>query len=469
MTSTGSLSSRARTLLERVRNEIARGFRWLIADVPDMAYTEDLVAARYYGAGRAPKLLLVGMILFLFLGFIWTSIATVEEVTRGEGRVIPSTKTQIVQSLEGGIVKEILVRTGAVVEKGDLLLRIDDTGFASTLGELKARRSSLQAQIARLEAEAAGSDRIDFGDNLNQTAAAAVASELALFNIRRRDLDGQKAVLLERKVQREQELAQLQGRVERLKGSLGLAKQELALNAPLVTKGIVPRADYLRLQREVNDIQSELDSNVNQLVAAEAAVRESLKLLEDADLTFQREAQAELTTRQSELAVIEESLRAAQDRVARTDIRSPVKGIVNAMRVATLGGVVQPGADLIEITPLDDALLVEARIRPADIAFISPGQRAMVKLTAYDFTIYGGLEGVVEQIGADAIVDAQSRESYYTITVRTTQPAAGGGLSGLPIIPGMVASVDIITGEKSILAYLMKPITRARHEALRER
>ena len=462
--------------LDRLRRRTAHwaegaieAIKGYFAEDPEAPFADDVVAARHYGAGRAPRVTLAVLVGIVVIGIGWAAIATVEEVTRGEGRVIPTSKPQVVQSLEGGIVKEILVRVGSVVHKDQPLLRIDDTGFASSLGEVEAKQYALRAQIARLEAEVKNASTITFPEDLIAVAPAAVKSEQALFEIGQKNRANQLGVLEERKTQREQELSELRDTESRAKQSLDLAQQELNLNAPLARQGIVPRADYLRLQREVNELKGELENAQTRIPAAEAAVRESLKLLDDAGLTFQREAQTALTERQSELAVIQETLRAATDRVSRTEIRSPADGIVNTMNITTIGGVVRPGEDILEITPMDDTLLVEARVKPSDIAFIGPGQRAVVKLTAYDFSIYGSLEGTVERIGADALVDPKTGESYYTITVRTQESALKRGDEVLPIIPGMVATVDVITGKKSVLAYLFKPIIKARDEALRER
>lgn len=436
---------------------------------PDSEYTDDLVAARQYGPGRTPKILLVVICSLIVLGLLWSAIATVEQVTRGEGHVIPSSKIQVVQSLEGGLVKELIVRPGQVVKAGQPLLRIDDTGFASSLGELSAKQTTLTTQIARLEAELRSDETVTFSPDLTAKSPAAVQSEKDLFDARKKNLESQVNVLQERQLQKEQELAELKAKAERSQESLRLAQQELNLNEPLARQGIVPRADFLRLQREVNDLKGELDSAQREIPRAEASLREATQLKQDASLTFQKDTQAELNQRRSELAVIQETLRAAQDRVSRTEIRSPVDGVVNTLHVNTIGGVVRPGDDLVEIVPMDDTLLIEARVKPKDIAFIGPGQRAIVKLTAYDFGVYGSLEGKVERIGADAIVDQKSGESYYTITVRTEESALKSGSKVLPIIPGMIATVDIVTGERSILAYLLKPLQVARDEALRER
>lgn len=445
-------------------------FAFLFSDAPDAQYADDLVAARHYGAGRLPRLLLAVLVLLMLSAAGWAAVATVEEVTRGEGRVIPSSKIQTVQSLEGGIVKEILVRQGSRVARDQVLLRIDDTGLAASMGEIAARRHALRAQIARLTAEAQGAADPIFTADLSAAAPGVVAAEREAFALRRQQRDAQVQILAERRAQKQLELAELTTGAARIRSSLGLAQQELNLNAPLARQGVVPRADFLRLQREVNDLKGELEAAEQQIPRAAAALREAEQLEKEAVLKERGEAQAALATAESELAVIEETLRGAADRVARTEIRSPVEGIVNTVNVTTIGGVVQPGAPLVEIVPLDDALLVEARIRPADIAFIGPGQRAVVKLTAYDFAIYGGLEGEVERIGADALVDPKTGESYYTITVRTRQSAlTGPGGAPLPIIPGMVASVDIITGEKTVLGYLLKPIIKTQQEALKER
>ncbi len=437
----------------------------------DLDFARDAEAALHAAPPRtAGRFLMVCATLFATL-LVWAYWAQIDEVARGAGRVIPSSKRQIVQSLEGGIVKAILVHEGDRVEKGKTLILMDKTGFASDLGEIEAKELALQGAVARLNTEASNPDATEaqFPEELRRKAPSVVQSEEALFAIRRSNLMNQLSVLNDRFIQKQQELAELRESRKRYQESLKIAQQEHSLKAPLAKRGIVPKTDLLKLEREIVDYKGQIATADQSIPRIEASIREAEGLVKDQKLTFRQTAQSELTSKLADLEIVRQSMTAATDRVIRTDIRSPVDGFINKLHVTTLGGVVRPGEPLVEITPFEDTLMVETRIRPSDIAFISPDQKALVKLTAYDFTIYGGLEGKVEVISSDSIVDEVNKETYYTVTVKTTESVLRKGKKSLPIIPGMVATVDIITGKKSILDYLLKPILKARNEALRER
>ncbi len=435
----------------------------------DFDYATEVQAALHQGPRTRSHVFLFTIIALFAAGLFWADRAMVDEVTRGEGRVIPSRQMQVVQTLESGIVEAILVREGDIVEAGQILLRIDDTGFASTAGELRAQRRGLVAQIARLQAEVAGSGDIAFPEDLVDQVPTIAAGELSLFVTRRDELESQLSILRQQVEQRQRELEELQVTEEQYASSLALARQELAIYEPLLVSGVVSEVEVPRLRREVNDLQGQLEAVRRSVPRAESAIREATERIGDAALAFRAQTLLELNQRNSELSVIDQTLRAADVRVVRTDIRSPVHGIVNSMSVTTVGGVVQAGRNLVEIVPLDDSLLVEARIRPSDVAFLRPGQTATVKITAYDFSVYGGLQGLVERISPDTMTDQDSGETFYEIVVRTEENHLGTPERPLPIMPGMVASVDILTGEKSILDYLLKPLTKARETALRER
>jgi adhesin transport system membrane fusion protein len=246
-------------------------------------------------------------------------------------------------------------------------------------------------------------------------------------------------------------------------------RQEIGINAPLVRSGVVARTELLRLQREANDLEGEIEASRLALPRAEAALREATERIEEKYLTFRTEAQTALSEARLELDSIEERLSAAEDRVQRTEIRSPVRGLIKTIHLQTIGGVIRPGMDIMEIVPVDDSLLVEARIRPADIGFLRPGLDATIKFTAYDFSIYGGLKGNLESISADSIVDEKTNEAYYLVTLRTDSNSLVHQGTELPLMPGMVASVDILTGKRSILDYLLKPILKTQSLALTER
>jgi membrane fusion protein, adhesin transport system len=436
----------------------------------DLDYAGEYQAALKERPSGTIGVLLLAIVCLLIIGLGWASWAKLDEVSRGDGRVVPSGRNQVVQSLEGGIVKEILVKAGQEIRKGEILLRIDDTEFSANLGELAAKRLTLLAQIQRLEKETAGGkEPLEFPRELSARAAQTISSEHALYTARQQSLAVQLRILDERVEQRERELAELRSNEQRLRESHRLAKEEMSLKAPLAQKGIVPRTDILKLEREIADLDGQLRTSRETVPRLEAAIREAEEQRSEQELSFRQEAQGQLSVKLSELAIVEESIRAATDRVVRTEVRAPVDGIVNSLNVNTVGEVIKAGVTLLDIVPKEDTLLIEAKIKPSDIAFVHIGQPALVKITAYDFSIYGGLEGKVDQISADSSLDEASKQIFYTVKVKTDSNRLGGDKYNLTIIPGMVASVDIITGRKSVLEFLLKPFNKARYEALRER
>ena len=412
-------------------------------------------------------LLLFAIAAFFGVFFAWASWAELDEVTRGEGKVIPSRQVQVVQNLEGGIVAELLVREGAIVERGEVLVRIDDVRAASELRESRQRYLALLGALGRLRAEVEETE-IALAPEVLAEAPEVARNERALYRARRDALQSELEVLRSQATQREQELAQLATRIGQLERSHALAVEELEITEPLAASRVVSKVQLLRLQREVSDLAGELEATRLALPRVETALGEARRRIEERQLSFRAEAQRELNAVQAEAAALHEVIAAETDKVSRTEVRSPVRGTVKQLFVNTVGGVIQPGADLIEIVPLEDNLLVEAKVRPADIAFLHPGQAATVKVTAYDFSIYGGLDAVVEDISADTITDDKG-ESFYRVRVRTHDNALHKADEPLPIIPGMTTQVDILTGEKTVLDYLLKPILRARERALRER
>ena len=412
---------------------------------------------------------IVGFLIVVFLA--WAGLTTLEEVTRGDGRIIPSSKMQVIQSAEPGVVREILVREGQRVEKGDILARLDSTLTSSGLGELTSRAFALEATTARLRIE------YERGFDAAYVCPAEVAKavpnvcadEQSLRTARRLTLQSQLRVLTERIEAKKRELSSAQASLESTGRSLMLARDEMALISPLAKSQVVAATDLLRTRRDVSELEGRQSNDQDALARIHAELREADLQLEGQSIHFRQEALAELTQKQAELAVVRESMRAAADRVNNTDIRSPVGGIVNSLYVNTVGGFVNAGTRVMDIVPIEDQLLVEAKVRPQDIAFIHPRQRATVKVTAYDFSVYGGLEGSVEQVSASSVYDEASKETFYTVLVKTEKSTlAHNGIEN-PILPGMITTVDILTGEKSVLNYLLKPINKARAEALRER
>jgi adhesin transport system membrane fusion protein len=424
-------------------------------------------AAELHAPRGFAHLLLFVIAAFFVIFFAWASWAELDEVTRGEGKVIPSSQVQVVQNLEGGIVAEIPVREGAIVEPGEVLVRIDDVRAASELRESRQRYLALQGALSRLRAEV-DDVPVAFAPEIMTEAPGVAQSEGALYRARKEALQSELEILRSQAAQREQELTELATRLGQLERSHALALEELEITEPLAASRVVSRVQLLRLEREVNDLAGELEATRLAVPRVEAALREATRRIDERQLSFRAEAQRELTAVQAEAAALQEVITAEADMLSRTEVRSPVRGTVKQLFVNTVGGVIQPGADLVEIVPLEDNLLVEAKVRPADIAFLRPGQPAVVKVTAYDFAIYGGLDAVVEDISADTITDERG-ESFYRVRVRTHESALHEAGEPLPIIPGMTTQVDILTGEKTVLDYLLKPILRAKERALRER
>ncbi|KHN49969.1 HlyD family type I secretion periplasmic adaptor subunit [Pectobacterium fontis] len=403
---------------------------------------------------------------FLFF-ILWAGLANIDEVTRGDGKAIPSSRLQKIQNLEGGIVTEVFIREGQVVNAGDPLLRLDDTRFASNVGETEADRLALLSRIERLNAEINDRELV-LSEEITTQAPKIAAGEKDLYNSRRQQLHNEISGLEEQLIQRRQELLDFSAKETQFRNSLGLLQQEIKMSEPLIAEGAISKVEVLRLRRAEVETRGQLDSIKLSIPRAESAIKESENKIEETRSRYKSEALSQLSEAQTNLNKIEATGKALEDRVNRTLVVSPVRGIVQQLLVNTIGGVIQPGSDLVEIVPLDDNLLVEAKIRPQDIAFLHPGQDAIIKLTAYDYTIYGGLKGRLEQISPDTVTDKEGN-SFYIIRLRTDKNYLGSADKPLLIIPGMIASVDIITGKKTILSYLLKPIIRARAEALRER
>ncbi len=403
----------------------------------------------------------------LISALVWAKFAVLEEVTMGEGKAIPSSKIQIIQNLEGGIVAEILVREGQLVDKGDVLLRLDDTRFLSSRGESDADRMALTARLVRLEAEAEGKALL-MPDEISSAYPQLAADETALFNSRQDHLHSEQRTLSAQLRQKTQELAEFTSKQQQYRSSLSLIQQELNMSIPLVSSGAISQVEILRLRRSAVEMRGEMDATTLAIPRAQAGISEIKSKMEESEFAFRADAFNELNQTRPELQKITATSVAIEDRVSRTTVQSPVHGIIKQLKVNTIGGVVQPGSDLLEIVPLENNLLIEAKVRPQDVAFLRPGQKAMVKFSAYDYTIYGGLKAQLELISADTITDDKGN-SFYLIQVRTDKNHLGSTEHPLLIIPGMIATVDIITGEKSVLDYLLKPVLKARSEALRER
>lgn len=419
------------------------------------------------GIAWRDHVLLYTLASLVFIFILWASFAKVEEVTRGEARVIPSSEVQVIQTLEGGIIDEFLVREGDTVEKDQIILRLRDVQARSDYSSNMQKYLGLLATVTRLQAEADGKSPV-FSDEMKKGAPESVEAEQAAFAANRRQYDNQMSVLKQQLSQKEQEVQELSRRISDVSGLIQIAQDERNMVAPAVERGAAPRMQLLQLDRQIAERQAELNGLRLALPRSRSAVQEVSARIKEQESSFRAEAQRQLSDRTTELNALKETLSAFADRSDRMEIRSPMRGTVKAMRIKTVGGVAKPGEPIMEIVPLEDTMVVEARVSPADIAFIYPGQRAVVRLTAYDFSIYGALEGEVADISADTLTNDKG-ESFYRVRVITKESSLKKGGKELKVIPGMVATVDIITGEKTIMRYLLKPFVRAAGTALRER
>ncbi|MGC3872099.1 HlyD family type I secretion periplasmic adaptor subunit [Halomonas sp. GXIMD04776] len=408
---------------------------------------------------------LLYLVVIALAGLIaWAALAEVDEVTKGTGRVIPSSKLKVIQSFDGGVVEELAVEEGQMVEKGQLLMRIDPTRFVSSFREGIAKSLALQAKAERLRALSNDQPFVPTPELLEQAPTLA-AQERRLYETSLQALQEAQSIAREQLNQRREELKEAEARFNQASRALNLASRELSLTRPLLKSGAVSEVEVLRLEREVSNARGERNQASAQVARLKAAIEEAQGKVREVTLEMQNKWRAELSETLGQLAALDESNVGLENKVSMAEIRSPVAGTVQRLNVTTLGGVVQPGQDVVEIVPSDDQLLVEARIAPQDIAFLRPGQPAFVKFTAYDFAIYGGMQATLEHISADTITDDEGN-TFYLVRVRTEDTALGEDLT---IIPGMTAQVDIRTGKRTILDYLLKPILRIKGNALTER
>ena len=410
------------------------------------------------------KVLLNTIGIAFAIALMWAAVSQIDEVTRGEGKVIPSRQLQVLQSLDGGVVSEILVREGDIVESEQILLRIDQTRFTSSVRESRVQYIALLAKAARLRALTEGVPFV-IPPDIAKEDPQTVEEEQRLYESRRIELETTTSIAKQQLTQRQQELVEVRAKHEQAARAYELSAKELSVTKPLIASGAVSEVELLRLERDVGRFRGERDMAAAQISRIQASINEANHKLEEVSLAFRNEAGKELAETMSKLNSISEGSVGLTDKVNRAVLRSPVRGTVKRLLINTVGGVVQPGKDVVEVVPLEDNLLLEARVQPRDIAFLRPGQKAVVKFTAYDFSIYGGLDGKLEHIGADSVVDEKGN-AFYTVRVRTNKTTIG---NNLPVIPGMVAEVDIITGEKSVLSYLLKPVLRAKARAFSER
>ena len=435
---------------------------------PDEEFINDPSSVGRLGTSRTHWMLILLILAGIGVFLAWAYLFEIEEVTRGEGRVVPAQQVQTVQSLDAGLVSSIDVHEGDIVEEGQTLMTIDDTAATAQLGELREREAGLLAEEIRLRAEVAFDRTPEFPDALEKRAPQAVLAELDVLNSRFDQYDNEIGVLQNKLIQKRAQLDELLARRAKLQAVIAPLEEEVALTRVLAANRAVPKIELLRLESRLAELQGDLAVGRAQEPTLKAAIAEAESELNVAKSAYIVSARQRLATLGVELAVVREGIRAATDKVTRTALRAPIRGTVNVVSVSTLGQVVEPGRPLVEIVPLDDSLLIEVEIAPQDVAFIQPGEKASVKISAYDYLLYGALQGQVDRIGADTVETAEGRD-FFRVTIKTETTALEHAGQQYPVSPGMRATVDIQTGRRSVLSYLMAPVLRLQSEALRER
>lgn len=433
----------------------------------DTDFMSELDAATRMRPSNAALLLFFSILALMICIFIWISLTKVEEITRGQGQVVPTQDIQVVQSLEGGVLQELLVAEGQQVEKGQTLLRISDVQFSSQERGTQARSLSLRAKKARLEAEARGG-AFALPEDIIQKASLIAKNERSLYESRQKELQNTYAILDDRIAKASAELAGVKAEINQYYNSRKLLNDELKITREMVRQRAAPKIEEIRLNREINDLSGQINANAQRKKALEAELAVANKERTSQLDKFQSQALGELNQVETEISALKENLKSIGDRVDRAELRAPVDGVVNRIAIKTIGGVIEPAMQLVEIVPLDDELKIIAKIQPDEIAFIRPGQPAKVKITAYDPQKYGSLDGALSRIGASSVTDAEGNVAFE-VEVITDKNYMGDAKTPLPITPGMVADVEVITGKRTILEYLLKPVLRARSRAFTER
>ena len=433
----------------------------------DYEFMNSLSAAVAENTPKKMRWVLYFWLTAVSLFLIWASFTQIDEITRGAGEVVPSGENQMIQNLEGGIVKDILVKVGDSVEKDQPLMKIDNRKSEAQRDSTDIKGLELRAKMIRLEAEAEGKQfEVDYV--FEKSAPQLIHNERSLYLSRQRQIGAKIRGLEDKKIQKEQELEEVKQRMVHLKRSAALINEEVGMMRPMVKQGVKSKITFMKLQREQNKIQEDLSSAKNSIPRIEAGISEILNNIEEAKGDFKNQAKKELNEVTAEAMRIKESSKALGDQIERTLVRSPIKGVIQKLYMHTIGGVIKPGEDLVEIVPTDDVLWLEVKIKPSDIAFVYPGQKTVVKFSAYDFAIYGSLEGEIVHIGADTTKD-KKENSFYTIHIKTDKNYLGTESKPLKIIPGMTVNVDILTGKKSVMDYILKPILRAKQYTFTER
>lgn len=439
-----------------------------IKDETDFKYMDSLSAAMLIKNKLGTKIMLWVSFFLIISLFVWAYFSEIDALTRGQGKVIPTHQIQVIQNLEGGIVSEILVEDGQNVKKGDILIRIDDTGFISNYTESSLKFNELEAKALRLKAESTGESFI-ISDEIRKKSPTLIEHEESLYKTNLEQLENNINIYKHRLAQKQNERDEAVAKLKQLKTNYQLISKEVALTEPLVEKKLVSEVEFLQLKRTQSTLKGEMEAIQLSLPRLLSIQEEQQNNIKEVELKFRNTAKEVFNETRAEMSRISETNVAKKDRVNRTLVRSPVDGTIKQLLINTVGGVVKPGMDIVEIVPMRDKLLVEAKVRPSDIAFLYPGQKAIVKFSAYDFAVYGSLEGVLTHISADTIVDEVDKQSYYLVKIKTNKSYLGSEKNKLNVMVGMTADVDIVTGKKTILSYILKPIFRATQNVWSER
>lgn len=433
----------------------------------DYEFMHSLSSAVLISTPRKIRMIMYFWVVAIAMFVAWAYFAQIDEIARGDGDIVPSGENQMIQNLEGGIIEEILVKEGQVVEKDQLLIKIDNQKSQSSFSTNAIKADALDAKIVRLTAEASG-QKFNVSKDMMQRIPQFIENEKSLYDTNQQQLNSKLNALKEQLIQKKQELSEAKSSRNSMKESLKFINAEVRMTKPMVAKGVRSRIDYLKLQREANEVEEKYNSARLAIPRLNSGIKEVQSTIEETMFIYKSDAKLKLNEAVSELRGYRANSTALHDQVKRTLVRAPMKGIIQKLFIHTRGGVIQPGADILEIVPTDSTLLVEVKIKPSDIAFIYFGQKAIVKFSAYDFAIYGGLEGEVVLISADTITD-QKENVFYTVRIKTNKNYLERQGKKLRIIPGMTVSVDIITGRKSVLDYILKPILKTKQYTFTER
>lgn len=433
----------------------------------DYEFMQSLSAAMLEITPKRIRLVLFFWLIAVFSFILWAYFAQIDEIVRGDGEVIPMGQNQLIQNLEGGIVEEILVSEGEHVEKDQVLVKITNQKSVSSYSSNEFKAKALEVKIARLSAEAKG-ESFTVDPKLKKEIPELVENEKHLYQVNQDQFESKMQVLKEQLNQKKEELVEARMHHKHLQSSLGMVQQEVKMTEPMVAKGVRSKVDFLKLQREQNEIEERYNATISTISRLQSAIKEIQNKIDEAKFDYQSEARTKLSEAVADLKKFQASSTVLQDEMERTLIRSPLKGIVQTLYVHTVGGVIKPGEDIVEVVPSDQTLLIEVKVKPSDIAFIYYGQKAITKFSAYDFSIYGGLEGKVVHISADTTADDEGRR-FYTLRIKTDKNYLGDEKKPLHLLPGMVADVDIITGKKSVLDYILKPILKTKQYTFTER